>query len=48
MAADTSSSAATTIPVVGAAEAALAALSIEPILAQSATAEVIASGAAIT
>jgi hypothetical protein len=48
MAADTSSSAATTIPVVRVAAAALAALTVEAILAKSVAAEVIISGAAIT
>jgi hypothetical protein len=47
-AADTSSSAATTIPVVGAAAAALATLRFEPILAKSVAAEVIISDAAVT
>jgi hypothetical protein len=48
MAADTSSSAAATIPVVGAAAAALATLSVEPILATFEAAADITSGAAIT
>src|SRR5262249_1734140 len=48
MAADTSSSAATTIPAVGVAAAAFAAVSAEPMLATSVAAEVIISGAAIT
>src|SRR5271167_3390921 len=48
MAADTSSSAAARIPVVGAAAADLAALSVEPILARSVAAAVASSGVAIT
>ena len=47
MAADTSSSAAATIPVAGAA-AVWAALRFEPMVAKSVAAEVIISGAAIT
>src|ERR1700739_2824441 len=48
MAADTSSSAAARIPVVGAAAATLASLSVEPIFARSVAAAVTSSGAAIT
>ncbi len=48
MAADTSSSAAASTPVVRVAAAVCAALSIEPILDKSSAAEVSISGAAIT
>jgi hypothetical protein len=48
MAADTSSPAAASTPVVGAAAAALATLTFEPMIAKSVAAEVIISGAAIT
>jgi hypothetical protein len=48
MAADTSSSAAASTPVVWAAAAAWAALSVEPIVPKSVAAAVISSGAAIT
>ena len=48
MAADTSSSAAAKIPVVGTAATAWASLSIDPRPAKSVAAEVIISGAAIT
>ncbi len=48
MAADTSSAPAASTPVVGAAAAAFAPLSIEPIFAKSPAAAVIISGAAIT
>jgi hypothetical protein len=48
MAADTSSSAAASTPVVWLAAAALAALRFEPMVAKSVAAEVIISGAAIT
>ena len=48
MAADTSSAPAASTPVVEGAVAALAALSVEPMLARSVAAAVIISGAAIT
>ena len=48
MAADTSSPAAASTPVVGAAAAAFAALIVEPIFAKSVAAAITMSGAAIT